>query len=83
MRERNHGDRDTRKALSLNSVLRLCNHIAAALKMKSNHCARGWKFFSGKCYYFSTDEETWTASRDACVAVGGHLVIVTSTEEQV
>ncbi|KAK1797289.1 hypothetical protein P4O66_008667 [Electrophorus voltai] len=63
-------------------ILRLCNHIAAALKMKSNHCARGWKFFSGKCYYFSTDEETWTASRDACVAVGGHLVIVTSTEEQ-
>uniref|UniRef100_A0A4W4E5D0 C-type lectin domain-containing protein n=1 Tax=Electrophorus electricus TaxID=8005 RepID=A0A4W4E5D0_ELEEL len=50
--------------------------------MKSDHCARGWKFFSGKCYYFSTDEETWTASRDACVAAGGHLVIVSSSGEQ-
>ncbi|XP_072544841.1 asialoglycoprotein receptor 1-like [Salminus brasiliensis] len=36
----------------------------------------------GKCYYFSTDKETWTASRDACVAVGGHLVIITTPEEK-
>ncbi|XP_066537341.1 C-type lectin domain family 4 member D-like [Hoplias malabaricus] len=45
-------------------------------------CAEGWKYFSGKCYYFSTDKKTWNASRDACVAEGGHLVIVSSTEEQ-
>ncbi|XP_066537301.1 C-type lectin domain family 4 member F-like [Hoplias malabaricus] len=45
-------------------------------------CARGWKYFRGKCYYFSTDKKTWTDSRDACVAEGGHLVIVSSTEEQ-
>uniref|UniRef100_A0A4W4E1A7 C-type lectin domain-containing protein n=1 Tax=Electrophorus electricus TaxID=8005 RepID=A0A4W4E1A7_ELEEL len=69
-------------ALSLSSVLTLCNHNAAALKMKSDHCAQGWKFFSGKCYYFSTDEETWNASRNACVDKGGYLVIVTSPMEQ-
>ncbi|XP_035375887.1 C-type lectin domain family 4 member E-like [Electrophorus electricus] len=62
---------------------RQCEHTYKdTLKMKSDHCARGWKFFSGKCYYFSTDEETWTASQDACVAAGGHLVIVSSSGEQ-
>uniref|UniRef100_A0AAY5ET73 C-type lectin domain-containing protein n=1 Tax=Electrophorus electricus TaxID=8005 RepID=A0AAY5ET73_ELEEL len=35
----------------------------------------------GKCYYFSTYKKTWTASRDACVAEGADLVIITSTEE--
>ncbi|KAI4883140.1 hypothetical protein NFI96_020584, partial [Prochilodus magdalenae] len=45
-------------------------------------CAEGWKYFSGSCYYFSTDEKTWTESRDACVAAGGHLVIINRTEEQ-
>ncbi|KAI4901128.1 hypothetical protein NFI96_008665, partial [Prochilodus magdalenae] len=45
-------------------------------------CAEGWKYFSGSCYFFSTDEKTWTESRDACVAAGGDLVIISSTEEQ-
>ncbi|XP_072543440.1 uncharacterized protein [Salminus brasiliensis] len=45
-------------------------------------CAKGWKYFMGKCYYFSTDKETWTASRDACVAVGGDLVIINTPEEE-
>ncbi|XP_072543437.1 uncharacterized protein [Salminus brasiliensis] len=45
-------------------------------------CAEGWKYFMGKCYYFSTDEKTWTASRDACLAVGGDLVIINTPEEE-
>uniref|UniRef100_A0AAY5EAC2 C-type lectin domain-containing protein n=1 Tax=Electrophorus electricus TaxID=8005 RepID=A0AAY5EAC2_ELEEL len=53
----------------------------SALMAKANHCAEGWKFYSGKCYYFSTYKKTWTASRDACVAEGADLVIITSTEE--
>ncbi|XP_035375888.1 C-type lectin domain family 4 member K-like [Electrophorus electricus] len=57
-------------------------NLTKTLKMKSDHCAQGWKFFSGKCYYFSTDEETWNASRNACVDKGGDLVIVTSPMEQ-
>ncbi|XP_035375806.1 C-type lectin domain family 12 member B-like [Electrophorus electricus] len=52
------------------------------LMAKANHCAEGWKFYSGKCYYFSTYKKTWTASRDACVAEGADLVIITSIEEQ-
>uniref|UniRef100_A0AAY5ERP7 C-type lectin domain-containing protein n=1 Tax=Electrophorus electricus TaxID=8005 RepID=A0AAY5ERP7_ELEEL len=50
----------------------------SALMAKANHCAEGWKFYSGKCYYFSTYKKTWTASRDACVAEGADLVIITS-----
>ncbi|KAL6490967.1 hypothetical protein MHYP_G00013120 [Metynnis hypsauchen] len=45
-------------------------------------CSEGWKYFKGKCYCFSTDVKTWTASRDACVTAGGDLVIISSLEEQ-
>uniref|UniRef100_A0A3B1K3T0 C-type lectin domain-containing protein n=1 Tax=Astyanax mexicanus TaxID=7994 RepID=A0A3B1K3T0_ASTMX len=44
-------------------------------------CAVGWKYFSGKCYFFSDDTNTWTASRDECLAAGGDLVIISSIEE--
>ncbi|KAL2079235.1 hypothetical protein ACEWY4_024979 [Coilia grayii] len=42
----------------------------------------GWEYFSGKYYYFSTDNKKWTESRDACVTMGGHLVIIETQEEQ-
>ncbi|XP_049338174.1 asialoglycoprotein receptor 2 isoform X16 [Astyanax mexicanus] len=44
-------------------------------------CAVGWKYFSGKCYFFSGDTKTWIASRDECLAAGGDLVIISSLEE--
>ncbi|XP_030635192.1 perlucin-like protein [Chanos chanos] len=46
------------------------------------NCATGWKYHSGKCYYLSSDEKNWTESRDSCVSMGGHLVIINSAEEQ-
>uniref|UniRef100_A0A3B1K969 C-type lectin domain-containing protein n=1 Tax=Astyanax mexicanus TaxID=7994 RepID=A0A3B1K969_ASTMX len=46
-------------------------------------CAVGWKYFSGKCYFFSDDTKTWIASRDECLAAGGDLVIISSLEELV
>uniref|UniRef100_A0AAY5ECS1 C-type lectin domain-containing protein n=1 Tax=Electrophorus electricus TaxID=8005 RepID=A0AAY5ECS1_ELEEL len=66
-------------ALPLLALHLICT--TSALMAKANHCAEGWKFYSGKCYYFSTYKKTWTASRDACVAEGADLVIITSTEE--
>ncbi|XP_041926877.1 C-type lectin domain family 6 member A-like isoform X2 [Alosa sapidissima] len=45
-------------------------------------CADGWDYFSGKCYFFSTDEKTWAVSRDDCVTLGGHLVIIENEGEQ-
>ncbi|XP_076145032.1 uncharacterized protein LOC143127421 isoform X2 [Alosa pseudoharengus] len=44
--------------------------------------AKGWKYFSGKWYYFSTSKNTWDDSRQRCVTMGGHLVIIESKEEQ-
>ncbi|XP_017574573.1 C-type lectin domain family 10 member A-like isoform X1 [Pygocentrus nattereri] len=46
-------------------------------------CTGHWKYFNGKCYSFSTDVKTWTASRDACVAAGGDLVIISNVEEEI
>ena len=43
----------------------------------------GWKYFKGSYYYFSTDKKNWTDSRDACVTMGGHLVILNSQAEMV
>ncbi|XP_046875650.1 immune-related, lectin-like receptor 4 [Hypomesus transpacificus] len=41
-----------------------------------------WKYFGGKCYYFSSDMKNWPESRDACISSGGHLVIIETEEEQ-
>ncbi|XP_063042529.1 asialoglycoprotein receptor 1-like isoform X2 [Engraulis encrasicolus] len=46
------------------------------------NCASGWEYFKRKCYYFSTDQKNWADSRDACVTMGGHLVIIETPEEQ-
>ncbi|KAJ7991860.1 hypothetical protein DPEC_G00288240 [Dallia pectoralis] len=45
-------------------------------------CAKDWVFHGGKCYFFSTDSLNWTQSRDHCVSMGGHLVIINSRKEQ-
>ena len=46
-------------------------------------CADDWEYFDGSFYHFSTDEKNWTESRDACVTMGGHLVIINSQQEMV
>ncbi|XP_026087229.1 C-type lectin domain family 6 member A-like [Carassius auratus] len=45
-------------------------------------CAVHWIHSGGKCYYFSTVKMNWTQSRDHCVTLGGHLVIINSKTEQ-
>ncbi|KAL2079239.1 hypothetical protein ACEWY4_024983 [Coilia grayii] len=61
---------------------RLQNHLQDLQKEALKNCAAGWEYFSGKCYYFSTDKKNWTESRDACVTMGGHLVIIETEKEQ-
>uniref|UniRef100_A0AAY4DQF9 Si:ch211-133n4.11 n=1 Tax=Denticeps clupeoides TaxID=299321 RepID=A0AAY4DQF9_9TELE len=46
-------------------------------------CAGGWKSHGGKCYYFSSRKLNWTQSRDTCVTLGGHLLIINDEQEQV
>ncbi|XP_062841336.1 C-type lectin domain family 4 member E-like [Trichomycterus rosablanca] len=45
-------------------------------------CDEGWRSPGLKCYFFSTSNLNWMASRDSCVEKGGHLVIITSQAEQ-
>uniref|UniRef100_A0A9J8C0N0 C-type lectin domain-containing protein n=1 Tax=Cyprinus carpio carpio TaxID=630221 RepID=A0A9J8C0N0_CYPCA len=45
-------------------------------------CAVHWIHSGGKCYYYSTVRMNWTQSRDHCVTLGGHLVIINSKAEQ-
>uniref|UniRef100_A0A9J8A4Z1 C-type lectin domain-containing protein n=1 Tax=Cyprinus carpio carpio TaxID=630221 RepID=A0A9J8A4Z1_CYPCA len=45
-------------------------------------CAVHWIHSGGKCYYFSKFKMNWTQSRDHCVCLGGHLVIINSKAEQ-
>uniref|UniRef100_A0A8C2BX58 C-type lectin domain-containing protein n=1 Tax=Cyprinus carpio TaxID=7962 RepID=A0A8C2BX58_CYPCA len=45
-------------------------------------CAVHWIHSGGKCYYFSKFKMNWTQSRDHCVTLGGHLVIINSKAEQ-
>ncbi|XP_048092494.1 C-type lectin domain family 4 member M-like isoform X1 [Alosa alosa] len=71
-RETFHKTRDDEQKKMLNSVLQ-------ALEMG---CALGWKNLeSGKCYFFSSESDTWYQSRDACQAKGGHLVVIDSEGE--
>ncbi|XP_062372959.1 CD209 antigen-like protein E [Sardina pilchardus] len=65
------------KARNVKDITDLQKQFEAIAK----HCASGWKIFNGKCYCFSTDMKNWTESRDACVTMGGHLVIIESAEE--
>ncbi|XP_041926499.1 C-type lectin domain family 4 member F-like [Alosa sapidissima] len=44
-------------------------------------CADDWEYHNGSCYYFSSDMKNWTDSKDACVTMGGHLVIINSATE--
>ncbi|XP_062384390.1 CD209 antigen-like protein A isoform X1 [Sardina pilchardus] len=45
-------------------------------------CPEGWKHHKGKCYLFSSSKMNWEGSRDHCITLGGHLIIVNNQEEQ-
>ncbi|XP_028655677.1 CD209 antigen-like protein E isoform X2 [Erpetoichthys calabaricus] len=45
-------------------------------------CPETWLYFKGKCYYMSNETKTWNTSRDHCISLGGHLVIITSDAEK-
>ncbi|XP_066578897.1 C-type lectin domain family 4 member E isoform X2 [Amia ocellicauda] len=50
--------------------------------MTGYFCRKPWMPFHNRCYFFSTDEMNWTSSRDNCLSMQGHLVIIETAEEQ-
>ncbi|XP_002822912.3 C-type lectin domain family 4 member E isoform X1 [Pongo abelii] len=47
-----------------------------------NCCPLNWEYFQSSCYFFSTDTISWALSLKNCSAMGAHLVIINSQEEQ-
>ncbi|XP_073668862.1 C-type lectin domain family 6 member A-like isoform X3 [Paramisgurnus dabryanus] len=45
-------------------------------------CEEGWKPYGGKCYFFSSEKQTWFEARDLCAISKAHLVIINSKAVQ-
>ncbi|XP_028624287.1 C-type lectin domain family 5 member A [Grammomys surdaster] len=44
-------------------------------------CPKDWDFHQGRCFFFSTSESSWKASRDYCATKGSTLAIVDTPEK--
>ncbi|XP_068432104.1 immune-related, lectin-like receptor 4 [Clinocottus analis] len=60
----------------------LTDKLDGQKKNVTDGCEDGWEQRGEECYYFSTDQMTWEASRRACGCRGGALVRIGSKEEQ-
>ncbi|XP_065140770.1 CD209 antigen-like protein C isoform X2 [Paramisgurnus dabryanus] len=45
-------------------------------------CEEGWTSYGGKCYFFSSETQTWFKARDLCNALNAHLVTINSKAVQ-
>lgn len=45
-------------------------------------CGPGWRVNNTSCYFFSKEKKTWSESQYECIRAGGHLVVISSREEQ-
>lgn len=61
------------------------SNVAIKLYRRTNSTITGFtnqQNYNGHSYYRSTGTATWTTARSNCVAMGGHLVAITSSGEQ-
>ncbi|XP_062384361.1 CD209 antigen-like protein E [Sardina pilchardus] len=72
---------DEQKTFALDAPYnKIADNLTAECSCRA--CPEGWKHHRGKCYLFSSSEMNWEGSRDHCITLGGHLVIVNDQEEQ-
>ncbi|XP_051790587.1 killer cell lectin-like receptor subfamily G member 1 [Erpetoichthys calabaricus] len=48
---------------------------------KAKCCPKMWVHYKKDCYYFSTNQTTWSLSKDDCISRGAGLVIIEHPEE--
>jgi hypothetical protein len=61
------------------------SNVAVRLYRRTNSTISGFtnqQNYNGHSYYRSTGSATWTTARSNCVAMGGHLVTITTSGEQ-
>ncbi|XP_042565676.1 C-type lectin domain family 4 member E-like [Clupea harengus] len=79
--ERDHFQaRNTNLTAEKNDVMAKINILTAEKEMLQK--ASGWRCSNSSCYYISTSLNTWNDSKQHCMDLGGHLVIIDSEEEQ-
>ncbi|KAI4899097.1 hypothetical protein NFI96_020372 [Prochilodus magdalenae] len=52
------------------------------LKLEKEFNIQGWRYFNSSIYYITTEEKSWSESRQDCRRREADLVIITSREEQ-
>ncbi|XP_069038984.1 C-type lectin domain family 12 member B-like isoform X2 [Lepisosteus oculatus] len=51
-------------------------------KTKQQCCPEGWKEGdSGRCYYVSTDQRSWTSANQSCSSAGAQLLVINDKSE--
>ncbi|XP_066531601.1 CD209 antigen-like protein C [Hoplias malabaricus] len=84
--EQEHNAKETeRKYEELKADHRRVEGLLSQCNETCQECAQleeRWLSFGVKSYYFSSNLLNWEMSRDDCTKKGGHLVIITSNEEQ-
>ncbi|XP_058148540.1 C-type lectin domain family 4 member G-like [Dasypus novemcinctus] len=63
-------------------MFRQIESVRAGNESSCQPCAPAWKAFQGSCYFFSTDNLTWTQANESCAQKQAHLVIINSQAEQ-
>ncbi|XP_060565850.1 neurocan core protein-like isoform X3 [Ruditapes philippinarum] len=57
------------------------NGYVGTYNCETENCPANWYLFQGSCYFRSTKALEWLKAEEDCIALGGHLVEITSEEE--
>ncbi|XP_073541011.1 C-type lectin domain family 2 member D-like [Phyllobates terribilis] len=67
--------------LSVALIVVKTSKITEIRNQKSAPCEDYWIWYQGKCYYFSTERDTWRNSEKFCNSLNASLAIIENKEE--
>ncbi|XP_014906843.1 macrophage mannose receptor 1 [Poecilia latipinna] len=56
--------------------------FASFLACAHSQCREGWREYESKCYFFSTDNKTWTEANAYCIEQGSNLMSIQDIHER-